>query len=339
MRKPELGFFVEVPWNAPDYLFLTKLKLCYANSIDAVFFSLSDLDKENETVNAHVWTKDGLVRETTALPALLEYNGGTKYRSYFRQRCRIIDDFNLSKKDVNDLLIKTEFANYVIPSLYTAQPAKIMGFLSLWKEIIVKPLAGARGNGIIGIKTLQDGNCLVSDADKEIGTMDCNECTDLLTKMYGLTTVIVQPRLKFTNKHGNTMDFRLNITKNGKGEWETVFIIPRTARDKIVSNFSQGGYASLLKPTLELDYGENAELVHSELLKIAEKLPPVIEEASHCMMLSLGLDVGFEFDTLKPYVIEVNYVPKLTFPDKLLYNYIQSDYFVYLVNKLRAGEI
>lgn len=334
MHKPELGFYFNSSDNKPSALFLLKLKLCYANGIKAVCFSDTDLNKDDETINGYSWTKDGLIREISALPSLLEYGGGTEKRQYFREKCTIIDDFNLSKKDVNDLLATTEFANSVIPSLYTCIPQKMLSYLNMWGEVIIKPLAGARGEGIICIKLMSNGKYLLSDTDKEIGTMNYEECVSSLSKMYH-TTVIVQPRLKFTNKHGSIMDFRLNITKNGKGEWQTVFIIPRTSREKIISNFSQGGYASLLKPTLQLDYGEYSEKVYNELIRIAEKLPPIIEEASNCHMLSLGIDVGIEYDSLNPYIIEVNYVPKLTFPDKLKYHYIQSDYFAYIVNKLR----
>lgn len=341
MRKPNLGFFREGGFinNTPNHIYLLKLKLCYANGLDAVCFSLNDLDTDKDTINAFVWTKDGLKREVTRLPSLLEYGGGTKMRDYFRPKCTVIDDFNLSKKDVNDLLIKTEFASSVIPSIYTAIPEKILAYLNMWREVIVKPLAGARGENIICIKQNAQGNYILTDADREIGEKSYNECIEFLKELYNGFTVIVQPRLTFVNKNGNTMDFRLNITKNGKGEWETIFIIPRTSREKIISNFSQGGYASLLEPTLKLDFGDNWEKVLTDLNRIANKLPPIIEEASACNMLSLGIDVGFDYNTLNPYIIEVNYVPKLTFPDKLKYHYTQSDYFTYLVNKFNDNSL
>ncbi len=339
MRKPELGFFAQGNLPSPGSIFTMKLKLCYANGIDAVFFSESDLDKETLTINAWKWTQDGFQRETTALPHLLEYGAGTDLREFFNDKCTIIDDFNLSKKDINDLLIKTEFANSVIPSLYTTSPAKILSYLNLWNEVIIKPLAGARGEGIISIKQNSDGEYILTDADKEIGTFTYNECIDFLTKQYHNFTVIAQPRLKFRNTNGNTMDFRVNVSKNGKGEWTTIFISPRTARDKIISNYSQGAYASLLEITLEMDFGENSHKVLSDLNAIAEKLPPIVEEASACNMLSLGIDIGFDYDTLNPYIIEVNYSPKLTFPDKLKYHYVQSEYFAYIVRKFREGAL
>ena len=134
------------------------------------------------------------------------------------------------------------------------------------------------------------------------------------------------------------MDFRINVSKNQRGEWETVFILSRTARDNIVSNVSHGGYASLPKPTIELDYGENAEKIKCELTRIAKKLPPIIEEASKCNMLSLGIDVGFDIETLNSYIIEVNYVPQVTFRNRDKYLYLHAEYFTYLARNLKKKQ-
>lgn len=339
MRKPAFGFFTQFETDNIGPLFLLRLKLCYANGVDAVFFSINDLDMENEIVNSYAWTHKGLVREKTRLPYFLEYGGGTTYREYFRSRVTLIDDFNLSKKAINELLIKTELANMVIPSVYTAVPQKVLAFTSIWKETIIKPLVGARGEGIICINPQSQNKFLFTDANQNGCTLSYEESLEKLAELYSGTTVIAQPRLHFINKDGQTMDFRINTTKDGEGNWKTVFIIPRTSRDSIVSNFSHGGYASMLEPTLKLDYMENADKVLEALEMIANKLPPLVENASGCNVLSLGIDVGFDYETLNPYIIEVNYVPKLTFPDKLKYYYIQSDYITYFVNKNLPKEV
>lgn len=338
MRKPTIGIFTQHSCTEVPLASIIKLKLCYANGVDAVFFSIDDLDMENDTVNAFVWTPQGFIREATQLPHLLEYGARTKLRSYFRSRCTIIDDFNLSKKAVNELLIKTEFASSVIPSIYTSVPVKVLSFLNLWNEIIIKPLVGARGEGIVCVKTNADGNYIFTDSDKNVTALNYEKSLEHLIELYHEKTVIVQPRLSFHNKDGRTMDFRINVSKNGQGEWETVFILPRTARDNIVSNVSHGGYASLPEPTIELDYGENAEKVSNELTRIAEKLPPIIEEASACNMLSLGIDVGFDFETLNSYIIEVNYVPQVTFRNRDRYLYLHAEYFAYLARKFQETQ-
>ncbi len=334
MRKPAFGFFVEAEKDHISNLELLRLKLCYANGIDAVCFCKNDTDFENKTINAYLWTKDGLKREVTQLPVLLEYGTGVEYRKFFRENSTIIDDFNLSKKAINDLLLNTEFANTVIPSLCTAISQKVLNFSMMWKETIVKPLKGARGEGIISVRLNANGNYVFTDKQKELGVFTQQEAIEFLENLYtDKKPVIVQPRMNFTNKDGYIMDFRVNVSKNGKGEWETIFILPRTSRGSIVSNISNGGYASELLPTLNADYGENAEKVRAQLNRIATKLPPIVEEASACNMLSLGIDVGFDYETLNPYIIEVNYVPQVHFKGNLQYYYKQSEYITYLVNK------
>ena len=126
MRKPAIGIFSEYAYTEIPISDVIKLKLCYANGVDAVFFSIDDLDIKNDTINAFVWTPQGFIRENTQIPHYLEYGPNTKFRQYFRSKCTIIDDFTLSKKAVNELLIKTEFASSVIPSIYTSIPVKIL---------------------------------------------------------------------------------------------------------------------------------------------------------------------------------------------------------------------
>lgn len=333
MRKPAFGFFVEIETEKLSRIDMLRLKLCFANGVDAVWFSLNNLDFDNKTIDAFTWTKEGLKREVTQIPTLIEYGAGTKHRDFFRKNATIIDDFKLSKKDINDLLIKTEFANMVIPSLYTASAQKILNFTLLWQETIIKPFAGARGESIISIRSAPDSDYIFTYTSKETKTLNYQESVSLLSELYNNMTVIAQPRMSFKNKDGQTMDFRVNVSKNGSGKWETIFILPRTSRGSIVSNVASGGYASEIKPTLEVEYGENTEKVYSELRRIAEKIPPVVEEASHCNMLSLGIDVGIDFETLNPYIIEVNYVPQVHFKGELKYYYTQSEYIAYLAEK------
>lgn len=334
MRKPVFGFFRQENRETINTLNLFRLKLCYANNIDAVAFNLSDVDFENKTINASYWTKDGLKQEITQIPHLIEYGPATEYRSFFRENATIIDDFNLSKEDVNNLLLKTELANMVIPTICTTTAHNALKFSLMCSETILKPLANSQGRGILCVKPTPDGGYTFTDSTQEIGTFNLQESVDFLTEQYGNSRILVQPRMSFRNKDGQTMDFRVTVSKNGNGEWELIFILPRTARNSIVSNVSSGGYASELEPLLGIEYAENADKVRRELHHIAKTLPPIIEKASGCYMLSLGIDVGIDFETLNPYIIEVNYVPQVHFKGNLQYYYTQSDYIAYLVKKL-----
>ncbi len=329
MRKPAVGIFDELKREDLLRSMLTKIKLCYANGADVVYFCYDDIDFETDEVNAKVWTPDGFVREKVMLPYWVECGGSYKYRDYFRKKSRVIDDYKFSKKELNDFLIKTEFADMVIPTMYTASPEKVLSFLTLWSEIIVKPFVGSQGRSILSLKKSESGYIL-NDADKGAMTLTKAETVSFLEEMYEGTTVIVQPRMKFVNKDGNTMDFRVNVAKNGKGEWETMFIVPRTSRGNIISNLSHGGYASKPEPTIEIDYGENADKVLATLNRIGETLPPLLESAADDNIMALGIDVGFDYSTLSPYIIEVNNVPQVTSRGQLKYYTTQAEYLTYL---------
>ncbi len=337
MRRPAVGIFDEIKREKPIRRMFTKIKLCYANGADVVYFCYDDIDFNTDTVNAKVWTPQGFVKEKVLLPYWIECDGSYKCRDYFREKANIADDFRFSKKDLYDFLMKTEFANMVIPTIYTANPQKVLSFLLLWKKIIVKPFVGSQGQSILSLKSSDNGYTL-TDADKGEMHLSTEQTIAYLQKMYENTTVIVQPRMNFVNKDGYTMDFRINVAKNGKGEWETMFIVPRTARGNIISNLSHGGYASQPEPTIEIDYGENAGKVLDILNRIGETLPPLLEDAGDDNIMALGIDVGFDYSTLSPYIIEVNNVPQVTSRGQLKYYMTQADYLTYLSNKVHGQE-
>ena len=130
------------------------------------------------------------------------------------------------------------------------------------------------------------------------------------------------------------MDFRVNVAKNRKGQWETMFIVARTSRGNIISNLSHGGYASKPEPTIELDYGENAGKVLDTLNHIAATLPPLLQSANDGNIMALGIDVGFDRSTLSPYIIEVNNVPQVTSRGQLKYYMTQADYLTCLSQEI-----
>lgn len=337
MRKPAVGIFVESNERVLNQEEEILVGLCYAKGADVVFFTKKDVDKDNNTINAGVWTKDGIAEETVQMPHWVECGARIGCQPFFRERSRVVDDFVLSKKDVADVMTDSPYASMVIPTMHTYKIGNILSFAMMWNEIIIKPLVGARGEGIHCVKKDSDGCFIFADTMGNEKKLSHKDSISELERLYKNYTVIVQPRMNFTNKDGQIMDFRINVEKNGEGKWQTIFMISRTSRGSIISNFSAGGYAALLEPTLANDYGDNAEKVKASLELIAREIPPFIEEKSRCNMLSLGIDVGIDRASLQPYIIEVNYVPKTTFPDKSLYLKTRAEYYAYLTKQLNQN--
>lgn len=335
MRKPAVGIFIKSKERVLDQEEEVLVALCYAKGADVVFFTKNDVDKENGVINAGVWTKDGIAEELVCIPHWVECGIRIGARPFFRERCRVVDDFVLDKKDVADALTDSPYASMVIPTMHTHKAGNILSFARMWREIIVKPLTGSRGEGIHCIRKISDGSFVFVDTSGNEKKLSHKDSLAEIERLYNNFTVIVQPRMNFTNKDGQIMDFRINVQKNGEGKWQTIFVISRTSRGSIISNFSAGGYAALLETTLVNDYGDNAEKVKTSLEFVAEEIPRFIEERSACNMLSLGIDVGVDRDSLQPYIIEVNYVPKITFPDKSLYLKTRAEYYTYLTNQLK----
>lgn len=339
MRKPFLGilsFFNSNGQLSPK--FSAYVRLCFAEGIDVVCFSAEDVDMDKKTIHAKVWSFGSLSEEDVLLPEYVVCGKcDDSIRSFFCKNSKVLDNVVFTKISTNKALLDSRFADMVIPTMYTRTFDNTISFSNIWPEVIIKPVGGAKGEGVYSLKKLSKDSYILRDAYDREENMDYKQCKERLAGLYD-DVAMIQPKLAFLNKDGNTMDFRINVSKGAKGKWRTVFIIPRTSRSSIVSNFSHGGYAGLLMPTLEIDYGENARKVYEILESIGRELPVFLEETAGCNLLSLGIDVGFDYESLTPYIIEVNQIPKITFPDKLKVVNAQVEYFKYLSQKYNENK-
>lgn len=327
MRKPAVGIF-SIMKNISDDDLLT-IQLCYARGVDIVYFTPEDIDYDENLVNARVWSQNGFIREIVQLPCYVEFGPSSgEYRKRLADKTNIIDGYSLAKHQVTELLLSTKFAPCVIPTVHTYSPVRVLSYSMMHDEIIIKPVEGARGERINCLKVCDEG-FVFTDSEGETRTLNYDDSLGYLDEVYKGRPLIIQPRMKLLNKDGRIMDFRINVQKNGNGEWSTVFMLARTSRQSIVSNISAGGYVSFVDKTLELDFGENAQMIKDKFTEIAKELPTVIEEASNCNMLSLGIDVAVDADTLRTYIIEVNAIPQVHF-FKSKYLSTRADYFAYL---------
>ncbi len=335
MRKPAIGIF-----SISDRIIgenLLTVQLCYARGADVVYFTKDDINYDTNTINAQVWTVNGFVREVTEFPHYVEFGGGAgDYRKLLADETTIIDDYKLTKNQVSDFLLTTKFAPCIIPTVHTHNPVRVLSCSMMYDEIIIKPVEGARGERINCLKVCDEG-FVFTDTEGVVKALNYQDSLNYINELYNGKPLIIQPRMKFLNKDGRIMDFRINVEKNGKGEWSTVFMIARTSRGSIVSNISAGGYVSEAKKTLEIDFGENAQSLIEKFTEIAKDLPPLIEEASQCNMLSLGIDVAVDAETLQSYIIEVNVIPQVHY-HKSAYVSTKADYFAYLTKQIHNND-
>ena len=327
MRKPLVVTFLNDDKIDPDVCLLAKL--CYANGVDYAICLFADVDFDDGVLDAFVWTPDGLVREKVGFPTYAEcMSCDEQMRDAISHHSKVLDDYALSKKEISDLLLTSEFAENIIPTLHTHNPHRILEFAKMFPEIIVKPIRGARGEGIVCIKPQVDSFAF-SLVDSSEFVLDGDGGVKKLSELFGGLTVIVQPRMNFRSKSGAMMDFRINVAKNGNGQWQKVFAIARTNPTGIVSNLSTGGYATDGGAALLCEFGDDAVSISEKLIRISTEVPVIVEKASKCHMLTMGIDVAIDRDSLTPYIIEVNYVPQVHF-HKDAYNGAKADYFRYL---------
>src|SRR5699024_518482 len=126
-------------------------------------------------------------------------------------------------------------------------------------------------------------------------------------------------------------DCRIHMEKNGDGKWVNAKNYVRIGiGQKVISNVSQGGGISDVKPFLEANFGEQAKKVHLRINKLAESLPYALEKLRDNKMMTMGMDIGIDKDG-SLYLFEVNSAP-ITHPLRDVAVTLRVDYYTYMLN-------
>src|SRR5699024_7710169 len=185
--------------------------------------------------------------------------------------------------------------------------SNIENFITQYNNIVMKPIGGERGKGDY-ILTKKDNKYLLGyqKTEKMLSLQELREFFEekLKNKRYILQKCILSRTIQ-----GDPFDCRIHMEKNGDGKWVNAKNYVRIGiGQKVISNVSQGGGISDVKPFLEAYNGEQAKKVHLRINKLAESLPYALEKLRDNKMMTMGMDIGIDKDG-SLYLFEVNSAP------------------------------
>ena len=200
-----------------------------------------------------------------------------------------------------------QFTQYLIPSEKLMRETNIFLYLNKYKSIMIKPLSGAKGEGIIYVEK-QDKNFLLKtgEIEQHYTEQELKVWIDellLLDEMY-----LVQPFIHSKTKTGLSYDLRLHVQKDGQGKWILTTIYPRIASCGVISNLSLGGYTSYLPDFLKLQFDEEYYNVQRYLEVFAIQFSTHFDSLYDEPLDELGIDVGLD-ENQKIWIYEVNWRP------------------------------
>ncbi len=184
---------------------------------------------------------------------------------------------------------------YLPPTLPASDTDIILKELEETKKIILKPINGARGNGIYYLKKNNHTFHVKTEKQKQIISRIFPNKVKLLSWLKPLITTrkyLLQPYLELYNHDLRPFDIRLLLQKDEQGNWvERGRGIRFGNTGGILSNLSAGGTATAFHKWAASLSPAAAEHIRSEIDFIVSKLPALLEN-KFLPLFELGVDIG-----------------------------------------------
>jgi len=312
-------------------------KLCAYHDLMLIYMHPSDVDIEKHKVKGKIYLNDEWEEVEVDIPKFIDispYCFKRKNREiirYLKERTQLSDErkVGFGKERLQTYLKGTnDFKQLVIPTLKVNSFRNIEYFVNQYNTIVMKPLGGERGKGVY-ILTKKDNEYLLGYQKKEklLSLQDLNEFFEekLKNKRY-----ILQKCIRSRTIQGDPFDCRIHMEKNGDGKWVNAKNYIRIGiGQKVISNVSQGGGISELKPFLEANFGAQSKDINIRINKLAESLPYQLEKLRENKMMTMGMDIGIDKDG-SLYLFEVNSAP-ITNPLRDIVVKLRVDYYTYML--------
>lgn len=202
-----------------------------------------------------------------------------------------------------------EFKHYLIPTIQFRNEKDLLDMIELHDQVIIKPVSGSRGSGIIFIEK-EDGNKYKTNDSGNILSCSKQDLIKLVLFKIQEEEYIIQKFISSKIKSGQVFDFRLHVQKNGDGEWLTTSIYPRIgAVGSITSNLGNGGFTAFPDPFLQIEFGNEWFNVKKTLEYFAISFANHFDSLYDDFYLDeLGIDVGMD-ENQRIWMFEVNWRP------------------------------
>ncbi len=209
-----------------------------------------------------------------------------------------------NKEEVNTILSKSSFASFLPTSLSPKTLNEVVDFTSEHKKVVLKPVWGCQGVGILIIEKKNEAYIIHKDEASFPSTSLLVYLADVNIDEYILQQFVVS---ETTN--GLPVDFRIHTQKDSEGKFVLTKVYPRIASVKNkVTNYSQGGTTVDIQSYLEPKYKEDWKVVLQSMKVFALQLSEFLDEKYHQSLNELGIDIGLTEDR-KIYLYEVNWRP------------------------------
>ncbi|SDN13272.1 YheC/YheD family protein [Bacillus sp. OK048] len=291
-----------------------------AEGAEFIYFTPKGVNFDSKMIEGYEYKNGSWEEKTTPFPDVIYNTGSPEKLDVSKDIINLLKEtipfttVSLGNKwAINERLKKGKlFANNLIPAKVLNDWNDLNEFLSMYSDVVVKPIDGRKGQGIYFIKNTVEGFIVNKDCKDTFYTP--KELNEFLAAILSENTYIVQPYINSKTKSGLIFDFRLHAQKNGDGKWVITTIYPRIATaGTIITNINNGGYTNYLEPFLNQEFDkEKAFNIKKTLefftLSLARHLDELQMLEYSEVIDEIGIDVGLD-ENHKLWIYEVNWRP------------------------------
>jgi len=204
-----------------------------------------------------------------------------------------------------------EVSAYLPSTELITSSSKVLHKLAKEKKLLLKPLNGSMGTGIIGLYLEDQHFHLITHQNKSLKRKvfsTKSECVEWLNKLFKTTPYLCQPFLSLQDHENRPFDIRILLQKNKYGKWHEVGRgIRKGQKDFIISNVSGGAEIIPFLPWVKELTHRQRFLLNENIRTVLEKLP-VILETNFKNLFELGIDIGVAKDG-SVWILDTNSKP------------------------------
>ena len=331
--------------NGAKPSYLVELIAIYSKAYDVniIYMSPKDINIAKGTVSGKTLVNGDWIKIQTKIPKFIDISQfcfkkkNREIIEYLRNNVLLSDNGlnrNNKLKFIKEVKKDKKLNHLVIPTQKVNSIGDIITFMDKYQEAILKPIAGQFGRDIFLLKKDREkGYKLHQGTEERYLTRD--DLYTLFEENLSTKKYIIQKFIHSITKQGYPFDCRINVEKNGKGEWSTARMFIRIGiGQKVVSNISQGGAVSKLKSFLNANFPvEQVKVIEQRLKEIAKTVPLKVEELRKQQLMTLGIDVGIDRDG-SVYLFEVNGAPG-TSQLRAEVAELRAQYYSFIKNKIQ----
>lgn len=247
------------------------------------------------------------------LPQYDEYLPFRKKNLFYYANSRFSNKWN-----VHQLLSQDEEMKRWLPESVEYGLAQMEDMFSRHPILYIKPTNGSGGRSILRIERRENHFVMrgrTKALEKKMATLNTMESLYAYTEQWtqkerrGKESFFIQQGLNLDLLPERTVDIRLLIQKDEKGDWDITGLGARIGqRHSSTSNLHGGGKAEQAMPFLSRRFGmEQADAILDDCRKLAHQTVEKIE-LHFGQMIEFGLDIGVDVNG-RVWLIEVNPKP------------------------------